>query len=221
MTKNAATETDTQKILLLCGIVSSLLYTLMNVFIPLLWPAYDSISQTVSELSAVGAPTQQLWISLGAIYSLLVAAFGLGIWQAGQGNGHLRIVGLLLLVYGLVSTLWPFAPMHQRAVLAAGGATMTDTMHLSLAAVTVFIMVLAMAFGAAAFGRSFRLYSVITILVMLVFGVLTALDAPKVQANLPTPYAGLWERINIGAFLLWVIVLAVYCYRIRKAGTRS
>lgn len=133
----------------------------------------------------------------------------------------MNTVGILLFLYGLLSFLWPFAPMHQREVLAAGGASLRDTMHLILASVTVFFMVLAMAFGAAAFGRSFRLYSVITILVMLVFGVLTALDAPKVQANLPTPYAGLWERINIGAFLLWVIVLAVYCYRIRKAGTSS
>ncbi len=197
-----------QRALLLCGIASSLLYTVMNIFVPLLWPVYSSMSQTVSELSAVDAPTRRLWIWLAALYSLLFTAFGWGVWLSAPGNKALRTVGVLLFSYGLLSLLWPLAPMHQREVLAADGASLSDTMHLILASVTVFFMVLAMAFGAAALGKRFRIYSIITILVLLVFGVLTAADAPKVQANMPTPYAGLWERINIGAFLLWIMVLA-------------
>jgi hypothetical protein len=43
----------------------------------------------------------------------------------------------------------------------------------------------------------------------LVFGVLTFLEAPGVAATRPTPLIGVWERINIGVFLLWVVVLAV------------
>ena len=39
-------------------------------------------------------------------------------------------------------------------------------------------------FGAAAFGKWFRLYSVATIVVFAVFGTLTGLDGPKVAANL-------------------------------------
>jgi hypothetical protein len=44
--------------------------------------------------------------------------------------------------------------------------------------------------------------------VLLAFGVLTFLEAPRLQANLSTPWIGLWERINISGFLLWVVVLA-------------
>ena len=47
-----------QKILLMCGIVSSLLYVAMNIFVAMQWDAYSSVSQTVSELSAIGAPTR-------------------------------------------------------------------------------------------------------------------------------------------------------------------
>ena len=41
--------------LLLCGILSSLLYVAMNVLIPMQFEGYSVVSQTVSELSAIGA----------------------------------------------------------------------------------------------------------------------------------------------------------------------
>ena len=192
--------------LLMCGALSSLLYAGMNIYFPMQWDAYSSFSQTVSELSAVGAPTRPLWIVLGGVYALLLAAFGYGVWQSAQGNRPLRVVGGLLFANGIFSLVWP--PMHQREVLAAGGGTLTDTMHIVWAIVTVLLMVLAIGFGAAAFGKRFRFYSIATLVVLLAFGVLTGLDGANVAANLPTPLIGVWERINIGAFLLWVVVLA-------------
>ena len=41
-----------------------------------------------------------------------------------------------------------------------------------------------------------------------VFGVLISLQAPQITANQPTPWAGIEERINIYATMLWVAVLA-------------
>jgi hypothetical protein len=207
------TVSGTEKVLLICGMLSSLLYVAMNIFIPMLYPGYNSASYTVSELSAIDAPTRTIWVVWGTVYTLLATAFGWGIWRYATGNRYLRMTGALLLVYGVVSIVWPFAPMHQRAVLAVGGNSLSDTMHLTLAGVSVLVMVAAMGFGAASFGMQFRSYTIVTILVLLVFGILTAQDAPKVQANLPTPFAGIWERINIGAFLLWVVVLAMILLR--------
>jgi hypothetical protein len=43
----------------------------------------------------------------------------------------------------------------------------------------------------------------------LVFGVLTALQAPRVPANKPTPWIGAYERINAYLPMLWSVVLAV------------
>ncbi len=197
------------KIFLICGIFSSLLYIAMNIFVPLLYPGYNSAFQTVSELSAIGTPTRTIWVWLGSVYTLFVIVFGLGVWRSATQNRKLRVVGILLVSYGVVSIIWPFAPMHQREALAAGEKSLTDTIHLVLAIVTVIFMLLAMAVGARAFGKRFRLYSITTILMLLLFGALTALDAPKVEANLPTPMSGVWERINIGVYLIWLIVLAV------------
>jgi hypothetical protein len=74
-------------------------------------------------------------------------------------------------------------------------------------------MLLAIGFGAAAFGKRFRLYSIATIVLLVVFGALTGSEAPRIAANLSTPWVGGWERINIGVFLLWVVALAIALLR--------
>ena len=196
---------------LLCGIASSLLYTVMMWAIR--YEGYSFISQVPSELTAIGAPTERLWALLGPVYTLLIAAFGWGVWRSAGRNRAVRIMGGLLLAYASFGILWPFAGMHQREVLAAGGGTLSDTMHVVLGGVTVFLMFLAIGFGAAAFGKQFRLYSIVSIVVLLAFGALTFVEAPRLGANLPTPWIGLWERINISVFLLWVVVLAAVLWR--------
>jgi hypothetical protein len=105
--------------------------------------------------------------------------------------------------------------MHQRAVLAAGGGTLTDTLHIAWTVVTNLLFMLAIGFGAAALGKRFRLYSVATMVSLVAFGMLTGMDAPRLQANLPTPWMGVWERISIGVFLLWMVVLAITILRVQ------
>jgi hypothetical protein len=212
-----------RKILLVCGILSSLLYVAMLVVVEMRWEGYSSASQTVSELSAIGAPTRALWVLPAALYTVLVTAFGWGVWKSAGRIRVLRVVGASIAAYGALGLIWPFAPMHLRETLAAGGGTFSDTMHIILASVTVVLMLLAIAFGAAAFGRRFRLYSIVSLLILAACGTLTFLDAPGIVANLPTPWIGVWERINIGVFLLWVIVLAAMLLRVRNttASPRS
>ncbi len=199
------------KVLLVCGIVSSLLYGAMIGAIR--FDGYSRISQAPSELTAIGAPTRSLWMLLGSVYTVLVMAFGWGVWKSAGRSRPLRAVGALMLAYGSLGLLWPFAPMHQREVLAAGGGTLSDTMHVVLASATVLLMFVAMGVAATAFGKRFRVYSIASVGVLLAFGALTFWDAPRVQANLPTPWIGLWERLNITVFLLWVVVLATVLLR--------
>jgi hypothetical protein len=203
------------KTLLYCGILASLLYAAMNIFIPLQWPAYSSFSYTVSELSAVDAPTRSVWVVWASVYTLLMALFGWGVLRLAKGQQPLLWTGWLLLVYGIFGLFWP--PMHQRYVLAAGGHFLTDTMHLVFAGVTVLLMIGIILCGMYSFRlKWFRFYSVSTLVLLSVFGLLTSLGAPKVQANLPTPWLGVWERINIGVYLVWVIVLALLMMKRNK-----
>lgn len=80
-------------------------------------------------------------------------------------------------------------------------------------------MMLIMGFGAAALGKKFRFYTIATWAAFIVFGILTWLESPGMEKNLPTPWIGVWERINIGAFMLWIIVLAIALLRMRKLTT--
>lgn len=98
-----------------------------------------------------------------------------------------------------------FAPIHLRGV----ETTLTDSMHAIITGVGVLLILLVIGFGAAALGKRFRLYSIATLLVLLVFGTLAGLDAPRMAANLPTPWLGVWERINIFGYMLWVVVQAI------------
>lgn len=199
-----------RKLLLGCGVASSVLYAGLNVFVPMLWPEYSSIDQTVSELSAVDAPTRAVWFPFGLLYAVLVIAFGLGVNVSGAGNRLIRWLGILLIVYGTLCLYWP--PMHLRGTLTS----LTDTLHLVWAGLSVLLMVSSIILSAVIFKGGFRIYAIVTVVVLAVFGLLTSVQAPAVPLNQPTPLMGVWERINIGVYLLWIIVLAVKLYPERR-----
>lgn len=202
-----------RKVLLICGILSSLLYVGTDILAGMQWEGYSYTSQAVSELMAIGAPTRPLVISLFGIYTVLVIAFGLGVWGTDTRRRALRITGVLLVGYGLVGYVTGlFFPMHLRG--AEG--TISDTMHIIGTIVMSLFLLLSMGFGATAHGKRFRLYSIGTILILLLFGAWTGLDGPRVAAQLPTPWLGVKERINIYASMLWVLVLAVSLLRAEK-----
>lgn len=202
-----------KKILFTCGILSSFYYVALNIVVPMFYEGYSYATHTVSELSAIGAPTRPLWVLLVTIYIALFAAFGLGVMKSAGGNRRLRVVGGLIIAYSVVNIYWP--PMHMRGV----EPSLSDTLHIVWAMVAVLFMMVMMGFGAAAFGKWFRLYTIASMVLLIGLGFLTSLDAPKIPENLPTPWLGVWERIMIGIFLLWVVALALVLLRkIRKAA---
>ena len=215
------TRISVRQILLACGVAFAVLWIGMDVVASILYDGYSYRDQTVSELSAIDAPTRPFWFALGTLWSLLVIAFAAGVRQSAGPRRALRIVAALLIAYAVITlTVGPFSSMHQREVLAAGGATLSDTLHLIVTAIGVFTFVLEIGLAATAFGTWFRLYSVATILAMLVFGAMTSVYAPQVQANEPTPWVGVYERINAYGYMLWIGVFAVTLWRrpVQKAG---
>lgn len=203
---------------LVSGLLSALLYGAMLVVVPLAWSDYSSASQTVSELSAIGAPTRPLWVSLGIVWTLLYGAFGWSVWRAGGSHRALRLAGVSILLAAILGVFWP--PMHLREVLAEGGGTLTDTLHIVWTAANGVLTIIAMVLGGAAFGRGFRIYSIASIAVVLAAGVVTSRSASALEADLPTPWMGVWERVNIAAWLLWVAVLSVMLLRRTARETR-
>jgi CubicO group peptidase (beta-lactamase class C family) len=144
---------------------------------------------------------------LGVVYTLLVAAFGWGVWTASRGVGRLRLAGALLVCSGLLGLFWP--PMHLRGA----EFSLTDTLHIVWTAVSLLITLVVMGLAGTAFGRRFRVFTFAIVAIWLVCGTLTGLAGPRVAANLPTPWIGVWERINAGAYLVWLVVFAIALIR--------
>ena len=89
-----------RKILLGCGIVSSVLYVVSDVIGALRYPGYSYADQEFSELTAQGSPVRSLMIALNEIpYTLLVATFAGGVWTSAEPKRAGRITGAMLLGY--------------------------------------------------------------------------------------------------------------------------
>jgi hypothetical protein len=197
-----------RRTLILCGVVSSLLYVAIDGLAAVRYPGYHSyLSQAISELGAVGAPTKDLVHPLFIAYDVLLIAFGLAVWASPGRKRALRFIGALLIGIAVVGAITP--PMYLRGT----GDPLGDLPHIVLTGVIVLFIITAIAIGASLYGRKWRLYSGATLLVIIASGTLTGVAASQLAAGQPTPWLGVAERINIGGYLLWVAALAVALLR--------
>lgn len=208
-----------KKILLGCGIASSVLYVAIDVVGSLRYEAYSYWDQSFSELLADDSAVRGFMVGLLALpYAVLVTAFGIGVWSAAGPRRNARITGGLLVAYAVVG----FAGgvlfrTETREVLAAGEGDARAGLHVAATLAQSVFLLAAMGFGATLLGRRFRRYTYATILVLLVFGGLVGTRAGDVEANNPTPWLGLIERVNIYATMLWIAVLAIALLRTQGA----
>jgi hypothetical protein len=192
---------------LYCGLISSIWYIIINIVVPYWYPGYNIQTQTVSELSAIDSPSRSLWVALCIPFTIMFIAFGIGVWASAGNRRVFRIIGALLIADAMLGIFWP--PMHRREVIAAGGGTMTDTLHLVWTYVHLAFILIIIILAAINLNRRFQVYSILTILIFIVFGVLTSIEAPGLQKNEPTPYIGIWERVNMLAYMTWISVFGL------------
>ncbi len=179
------------KVLLACGVASSLVYAATDILASMRWQGYDWTSRMVSDLFAVSAPTRSFIVVPMVVYNLLILAFGIGVWLRAW-NRHLRVAGAMLIAYGIVSILGLFVfPLNYDA--EGAGATM----HMVVTFLLMLLMFLFIGFAAAGSGRAFRLYSILTVAVSVAGAILSGMQIPRIEAGLPTPGLGLYERLNI------------------------
>ena len=118
----------------------------------------------------------------------------------------LRVTGVLLVAHGIVGLLWLAFTMTSRADITSGApAAVNDIVHLVMTAATIVFVLSEIGFSAAAFGWRFRVF--VSAVTVVVFGALTAAQASRLPAGGPTPWMGLFERISIAPWLLWMAVL--------------
>lgn len=206
-----------KKILLGCGAVSSALYVVSDVIAARRYDGYSYADQWFSELTAEGAPTRPLMIVINGIpYTALMTAFAAGIWKTAGRSRAQRITAALLGGYAATGFAGGVIfPMQVRE----NEASLRNVMHIPSTMVMSLCLVSAMVAGAGLLGTRFRTYTYGTIAAVIAFGVLTSTQAGKISENEPTPWAGIEERVNIYATMLWIAALSIGLLRSRAQDT--
>jgi hypothetical protein len=153
VTPTAPGRDTVRKVLLGCGVLSSVLYVAAEVYAWSRYPGYSPVAQAFSELLAEGAPTRAFMVAVaGAPYNLLVAALGVGVWLSPVSPVRRRVArltGALLLLYALLSYLG--GTVFQMDPREVEGSVRT-LVHEAATAVMVLAMLLAMGWGSSCTG---------------------------------------------------------------------
>lgn len=204
------------KKLMVFGIASPLLYVGVAVLGAALHPDYSHLSNAVSELLLVGAPNRLL-LSLGMGLSsvcMVVGCIAVLVQTRGMGRVFRIAVALLLCTGGsglFTALVWPQDPIGTPATFAG-------MMHIGLVAVAalssiVAPVLVAIAVRQRAGWRWFFWLSLICAGLALTFGALS----PMIIA-LDIPLMGLFQRMTIASFFLWLIAFFV---KLMKSGAIS
>lgn len=194
-----------QQILLLCGIFAPLVHMATDQLAGRMLQGYSFAAQSMSELSASGAPTRKLVVALTVTATVLMVAFGVGVWRAGGQVLLPRIVAGLVMgnaALGLIATAFFPTCFGERPAFGSAGVII---MFLS-----VMCFILAMVVGAVAYGGWLRIMSVGIPVAYVLLTVLRLSTAASASTGGAGELMGIQERTMAYAFLFWVMALALH-----------
>lgn len=198
-----------KKLFLASGAASALVYLFAVVLGGLLRRDYSHVSHAISELTGSGAPNRELLNVLFNIYGLLSIVFAIAALNHVKAYASRAADAsmILFLVISVFTFLWVFFPMDERGA----EATFKGAVHIAIAAVvspsTIICMLLAgLGFKRRKDMKGYAVYSLISSALVLVSGMMAAISPGN---TLLLPYMGLFERVTIGLYLLWMLVTSI------------
>jgi Protein of unknown function (DUF998) len=196
--------------LLACGIAAPSLSLASDILACARWRGYSPVRQSISELSAVGAPTRSLVTALDLVRDGLLVAFAAGVSGSAGANRALRATGTLVLANCAIHAFAAaFLPRDYSEPTWSPG----NTANTVVMATSVGCSIAAMATGAVALPGPFRAVSAG---IPSSFAGLTALAllVPWPEGAPPTS-TGAQERTMAYAYHLWLAGLAIVLLRSR------
>jgi len=186
------------------GIAAVALYVGATILGGILDPRYSHVGNAISELTGSEAPDRAVLAPIYIVYNVVLFAFGFALFRA-SSRGTLFAIGLVLFAVGGLSGIGQVTFFRQDSVGAV--ATTQGTIHLVLAGVSSLLSLGTAILYGLAFRRepSFRRlsrYSFVT-------AALLVLTAPLAVGSIGTDLMGLYERLTIGVYMAWVVVVAV------------
>ncbi len=190
------------------GLSAVCVYLLAVVLGGILYPGYSHISQDVSQLTSTQSPIRGLMNPIFLIYNLLLVVFGVGIY--GFEKNRLSKLGAVSMIFvGILgAVLWVF-PINTRGT----EMTFVGAGHIVLVSIISLLTVASDFLFWRAFANSHRQLAWIS----LVAGVLFLLTGPFAAFTVMSPYAGFFERLPIGVFLLWIVGFCVSMIAVKNS----
>lgn len=194
--------------LYLGGIIGPIVFLLNDIIGSIITHGFNPIRNAVSELTQAGSENAILLSTLFFIAAsmLVVFAIGIVIHYNFALSKLMFLGGIFIMLLGIFSalsgTIFPMDPFDTEA-------TFPGTMHIVLTGLNIVLIILAIPMIGIGLYRekkwkSFRLYSIITVLIMATCG-----GATSVLMMNDIELLGLFERITIYAYQLWIVILAV------------
>ncbi len=195
-----------RKFLVYCGLAAPVLYVITVIVGAAMRNDYSHIVNAISELLSTGAPNKAVLDIVFNIYNILLLAFAIGGFIVLKNAHRLSRVSMsIFIATQIISLSWFLFPMDP----FGSKATFAGTMHNVLGGVVAFatiLMPLLMGLGLQRVDgfRKYVVYSFITSAIIFVSG-LTGVIAAGQGLHI----FGLFERITIGSYEVWLFVTAL------------
>jgi len=190
------------------GILGPVAYLLVDIIGGIITPGYSYVVNAVSELIQAGSEHTLLLSPIMFISAVMGVLFGIGIVSNFKyRQSKLLFIGGTLIVISGIMTSFTASVFPQDPI--GGDTTFAGTMHLILVGISAVLTIPGMlTIGIGLYRekqwKSFRLYSIIAVVIMTIFGVLSPL---LIMSDIEL--AGLFERIVVYGYWSWVFVLAI------------
>ncbi|MCI0911494.1 DUF998 domain-containing protein [Pseudomonas putida] len=197
--------------LLCCGLIIPSWLLLGVCFTAQAYPGYDHLQQAMSQLGAVGAPTQR-WSPLLNNFPLAVlfTLFAWGLARRWRGSKLALASAALVLLHGLASAGTGWFACDQGC--APAQPSLSQQLHNLFGLMMFLSLTLASALWAWAGKRvagspALGVFSLACVVTAIATAALMAKAAQDGQLF------GLYQRLNYGASVIWVAGLALYSLR--------
>ncbi len=196
------------KYFVLTGAIASIIYISHVIIGSILWKDYKHLSQSISDLTAIGAPNRVFLSRIIYFYAIFSLFFSLILLKNYNISKSFRVGTYLFFIMQIISLAYSFFPQDS----LGSQITFKGFMHLFITALIIPLTILAPIFIGVGLKNEKELYilgniSVLCGILIFIFGGLTAIFFVK-----KNPFRGLMEKINIGILQVWIFLLSISLY---------
>lgn len=202
-----------RKVLIYCGIAAPVLYVATAIIGAALRPNYSHIVNAISELLSNGAPNKAVLDIVFNIYNALLLAFAIGAFLVLKNSPRISRVAMGILIgIQVLSFSWGFFPMDP----LGAEATFAGTMHNVLGGIVAFATIIMPLLTGLGFRytddfKRYATFSFIASAIIFVSGLTGVILAGQGYLVF-----GLFERITIGTYEVWIFVTALNLLKIMR-----